>query len=113
MAERRVVAYAADTMNSLKTLEFTCERDEARLTSRIVALDLGTLDNTTGKKVTAATYEEDEETQVGHLIFEQYQTEVEVSRLELLHKSLGEPVRGQAYVNNQVIKVLIFREEEQ
>lgn len=111
--ERRVVAYAADTMDSLRTLELTCERDEARLTSRIVAMELGRLDTATGKKVTAATYQEEEEIQVGHLIFEQYQTEVDVSRLMLLHNSLGEPVRGQAFVNNNPIKVLIFREEEQ
>ena len=112
-SKRRVLAYAADTMDSLKTLEFTCERDEARLISRIVAIELGRLDTTTGKKVTAATYEEENEIQVGHLIFEQFATEVDFNKLKLKHNSLGEPVRGKAYVQSQEINVLIFREEEQ
>lgn len=107
--KQRVVAYAADTMDSIKTLERTCERDEARLTSKIVELQLAEVD---GKPATAATYEKTK-IRVGHLIFEEFETEVDVSRLTLLHNSLGEPVRGEAHIEDTVVKVLIFRDKAQ
>jgi hypothetical protein len=110
MATQRIVAYAADTMDSVKTLEGTCERDEARLTSKIVTLQLAEVDS---KPATAATYEKTHEIKVGHLIFEEFKTEVDVSRLKLLHSTLGEPVRGEANIKDKAVKVLIFREKAQ
>jgi hypothetical protein len=103
----RLVAYAAATMDSLRTLELTLERDEARLTSKVVKLELAEVD---GKPASAATYEKTK-IRVGHLIVEEFETEVDVSRLKLLHSALGEPVRGQANLTNKVVKVLIFREQ--
>lgn len=106
---QRIVAYAADTMDSVKTLEFTIKRDEARLTSKIVKLELAEVDT---KPATAATYEKSKE-RVGHIIVEEFETEVDVSRLKLLHSGLDEPLRGQANIQNRVAKVLIFREKTQ
>jgi hypothetical protein len=113
--KQRVVAYPADTMDSLETLEFTCERDESRLTSQIMELQLGKIEDDENRKATAATYERTDEIQVGHLAFEQYETEVDISSLQAIHNTRGDTFlfKGDAYIDNSAVKVLVFREPEQ
>jgi len=111
MPIQRVVAYGADTMDSLTTLELTCERDEARLTSKIIRIQLAEVD---GKKAIAATYERVDDVRVGHLSLEQYQTEVDKQSLEAIHKARGETIAvddGEAYIKGADTKVLVFREK--
>ena len=111
MPTQRVVAYGADTMNSLSILERTCERDESRLTSKIVKLQLAEVD---GKKAIAATYEEVDDIKVGHLSFEEYKTAVDKQSLTAIHISRGETVAledGEAYIKGTELKVLVFRDK--
>ncbi|MBA2734827.1 MAG: hypothetical protein H0U54_18340 [Acidobacteria bacterium] len=115
MAKQRIVAYAADTMDSLATLERTCERDEARLTSKLVSLQLASIDTVDGKKVTAATYERTDEMRVGHLIFEEFTTENDVDVRTAIHKTKTEPFvcKGQAFIKTDSKNVIVFREKQQ
>jgi hypothetical protein len=115
MAKQRVVAYAADTIDSLATLERTCERDEARLTSKLVSLQLASIDTVDGKKVTAATYERTDEIRVGHLIFEEFTTENDVDVRTAIHKTKTEPLvcKGQAFIKTNSTNVIVFREKQQ
>ena len=107
-ANQHTRAYGAD-MSSLKGLELTCEKDEADLAARILSLQLATDD---GADVTAGIYEDDDETTLGNLAFEQYETDVDAGSLKAIHQTKGDTFlfAGQAYVNNSPIKVLVFRE---
>lgn len=103
-------AYASN-MSSLKALELTCEADEADLSAEIKALQLGTDD---GIKVTAGSYD-DSVTGInfGHLAFEEYKTPVDVTSLKAIHQSRGDSfiTDGEAYVQDNVVTVLLFREK--
>lgn len=116
MATPGVVAYAADTMDSLKTLERTCERDESRLTSQLVSLQLAAIDTVDGTKATAATYERIDTIRVGHLIVEQYDgTPVDEQSRIAIHTGKQEPhvCTGKAFISNQATDVMVFREKAQ
>lgn len=101
--------YAA-AMSSLKALELTCEKDEADLTAKILSLQLATND---GDKVTAGMYEDDDETELCNLAFEEYQTDADEQSLTAAHQSRGDTFlfKGEAYVKNGPVKVLVFREK--
>jgi hypothetical protein len=107
-AQQFTKAYAAN-MSSLKGLETTCEADEANLTAKIISLQLATDD---GAKVTAGKYERARGIKLGNLAFEEYKTDVDVESLKAIHKAKGDTFlfKGEAYVNNNAIKVLVFRE---
>jgi hypothetical protein len=115
MAKQRVVAYAADTMDSLATLEHTCERDESRLTSKLVSLQLASIETVDGKKATAATYERTDEIEVGSLIFEEFTTDNDADSRTAIHKTKTEPLvcKGQAFISNNSKNVIVFREKQQ
>lgn len=98
-------AYAND-IESLKSLELSCERDEINWFSKIRSLQLAVDD---GADVTAAIYAETPDMDLGELIFENYETDVDVQSLKAIHKALGEPIKGAAYVKGKSVKVLIFR----
>ena len=102
-------AYAKD-MSSLNGLELTCEADEANLMAKLVSLNLATDD---GADVTAADYEEVDNIKLGHLIFEEYTTDVDAGSREAIHKTKGEPLvcKGRAYINNNPMNVIVFREK--
>ena len=103
-------AYAKN-MSSLNGLKLTCETDEAGLFAKLVRLALGQDD---GTDVTAAIYQEsDDGTNLGHLIFEEYTTDVDAGSRTAIHKTKGEPLvcKGQAFINNAVKKVIVFREK--
>jgi hypothetical protein len=107
-AEQITRAYAAN-MSSLNGLELTCEADEGNLTAKITSLQLATDD---GDKVTAGIYEEDDNAVLGNLAFEEFKTDVDIESLKAIHKTKGDTFlfKGEAYVKNNPIKVLVFRE---
>jgi hypothetical protein len=107
-AQQHTRAYGAN-MSTLKGLELTCEKDEADLTARIISLQLATDD---GANVSAGIYEDDDDIALGHLSFEEYQTDVDVGSLKAIHQTKGDTFlfAGDAYVNSSPIKVLVFRE---
>jgi hypothetical protein len=109
MASNHTRAYAAD-MSSLNGLELTCEKDEADLAARITSLQLATDD---GADVTAGIYEDDDETTLGNLALEKYETDVDEQSLKAIHKTKGDTFlfNGEAYVQSDPIKVLVFREK--
>ena len=102
-------AYAAD-MSSVKALELTCEKDEADLSARIVSLQLAQDD---GTDVTAGKYEDDDESTLGNLAFEEYQTDVDAQSLKAIHASKGDTFlfAGTAYIQTAAKKILVFREK--
>jgi hypothetical protein len=97
-------------MSSLNGLELTCEKDEADLSARILSLQLATDD---GADVTAGIYEDDDETTLGNLAFEEYKTDVDEQSIKAIHQAKGDTFlfKGEAYVKNSPLKVLIFREK--
>jgi len=97
-------------MSSLNGLELTCETDEADLAAKLTSLALG---NDDGTDVTAASYDEIDGVKVGHLIFEEYTTDVDAGSREAIHKTKGEPLvcKGRAYINSQAKNVIVFREK--
>ena len=109
MAGQHTKAYAA-TMSSVKGLELTCEKDEADLNARITSLQLATDD---GADVTAGIYEDDDETKLGNLAIEQYETDVDVQSLKAIHETKGDTFLfdGGAYIQSSPVKVLVFREK--
>jgi len=114
MSKQRVVAYGADKIDSLRTLEDTCERDESRLTSKLVQLNLSIIDEPEEKEATAATYEETEEDGLGHLIFEVFTNENDALSRIAIHKAKQEPhvCSGKAFINNTKTNVIVFREKQ-
>ena len=109
MADQHTRAYGAD-MSSLQGLELTCEKDEADLVARIISLQLATDD---GADVTAGIYEDDDETELGNLAFEQYETDSDEESLKSDHEGKGDTFlfKGEAYVQNSPTKVLVFRDK--
>lgn len=102
-------AYPAN--DSLDDLKSTCETDEADLTSKLIKLQLGETENST--KVTAGLYERVDGVILGHLIFEEYTTDVDAGSREAIHKTKQEPLvcKGRAYVSGQPKNVIVFREK--
>lgn len=101
-------SYAAN-MSSLNALELRCEKDESDLTARLIGLALAT---NNGTDVTGGTYEIDEETELGNLSFEEYETETDKQSLKAIHKTQGDTFlfEGEAFVKNEPVKLLAFRE---
>ncbi len=96
-------------MSSLDGLENTCENDEANLTAKLISLELAKLED--GTKVTKAVYEEVDGVKVGHLIFEEFTTDVDAGSRAAIHKTKMEPevCRGKAFINNKAKNVIVFR----
>ena len=104
------VAYGANDIDSLKTLELSCERDEAHLFANIKKVQLATDD---GVNVTAVTYNDVDDFDMGHLTFVQFATDVDKQSQMAIHKTQGETFQceGRAFVKNQAVNVLVFREK--
>jgi hypothetical protein len=98
-------------MSSLNALELRGEADEGNLTAQLISLALGEDD---GVEVTAAQYDDQVGgMKLGHLIFEEYTTEVDAGSREAIHKTKGELLvcKGRAYINNAAKNVMVFREK--
>lgn len=104
------VAYGANDIDSLKTLELSCERDEAHLFANIKKVQLASAD---GVNATAVTYENVDDFDMGHLTFVQFTTDVDKQSQMAIHKAQGETFQcdGRAFVNNKPVNVLVFREK--
>lgn len=109
---KHTVAYGANDIISLEILEISCERDEANLFADIKEVARATDD---GVNVTAVIYEDVDDFEMGHLTFVKYQTDVDEQSLKAIHKAQGETFlfKGEAYVNKNPVKVLVFREKSQ
>lgn len=109
-AKQRIRAYGAN-MSSLNGLEITCEKQEAEIQSKIISLELAKFED--GTKVTKAVYEEDDNTKVGHLSFEEFKTPTDVTSLKAIHKTKGDTFlfEGAAFIKDKATKVLVFRDK--
>ena len=109
MAEPLTKAYTAQ-MSSVKGLELTCEKDENDLAARIISLELAQDD---GTDVTAGNYEEDDESKLGNLAFEEYKTDVDEGSIKAIHQTKGDTFlfKGEAFIQSQPTKILVFREK--
>jgi len=100
-------AYAPDI--SLKSLELSCERDEINWFAKIKTLQLAELED--GSKATAAIYEETADMDLGELKFVAYKTQIEEDGARTANAPLGEPLKGRAFIQGEITKVLVFREK--
>lgn len=100
----------AKNMSSLNGLQFTCEGDEAGLTAKLISLQLAKDEN--NNDITAADYEVADGLNLGHLIFEEFTTELDANSRTAIHKTRQEPLVciGRAYVAGVPKKVIVFRE---
>src|ERR1043165_713047 len=96
---KHTIAYGANDIDSLESLELSCERDEAHLFAKIKEIRLAKDDD---MNVTAVIYEDADDLDMGELTFEQFKTDVDESSLRAIHKSLGEPVKGRAFISGQI-----------
>lgn len=103
------VAYGANDIDSLKTLELSCERDESNLLANIKNLQRMVTEE--GIKVTAAMYTEVSGFKMGRLTLVEFTTDVDKQSQIAIHQSQGEKfeIEGEAFVNNKTVKVLVFR----
>jgi hypothetical protein len=104
------VAYGANDIDTLKTLELSCERDEAHLLANIKSLQRMVTEE--GVKVTAAMYQEVSGFKMGRLTLVDFTTDVDKQSKIAIHTSQGETLlfdNGKAFVNNKSVNVLVFR----
>jgi hypothetical protein len=104
-----IVAYAS-SIDSLKSLELSAERDEGRLLANIKKVQLAMADDA---KATAMTYNDVDDFDMGHLTFVTYTNDVDKESQKAIHKTQGETFlcEGKAYVKDNVVQVLVFREK--
>lgn len=97
-------------MSSLNGLEATCEGDEGGLTAKLISLQLAKDEQ--NNDITAADYEIADGLNLGHLIFEEFTTEVDASSRTAIHQTQKEPFvcKGRAFVAGQAKNVIVFRE---
>ena len=97
-------------MSSLNGLELTCEGDEGGLTAKLISLQLAKDEQ--NNDITAADYEIADGLNLGHLIFEEFTTEVDASSRAAIHQTQKEPLvcKGRAFVAGQAKNVIVFRE---
>jgi|694.fasta_scaffold06748_16 hypothetical protein len=107
-------AYRADKIDSLQTLELSCENDEFGFEARITKLELAKVGDV---KVAAATYtndDVDENTNLGELILVKYTGDVDRLTQKAIQRAKNNQFlfEGKAYVNNSPVKLLVFREHK-
>lgn len=108
-AVQHVAAYGADDIKTLEDLELSCERDESQWTAKIIGLRQVTVG---GKPATAATYEEDDDVRVGHLILTTYNDDIDAHSQIAVHNAQHETFlfKGTGFVKGAAVKILVFRE---
>jgi hypothetical protein len=106
LAERLTRIYDANE-SSLKALELACEADELQFACRITSLELVTINE---DKATLATYETASDLTGRDLALSEYKSDSEEQSLRSTHTSKGYAFlfKGQAYIQNNPIKVLAF-----
>jgi hypothetical protein len=99
-------------MSSLTALKHRCETDEAGLGAKLISLQLARDENEVD--VTAAHYEIADGLNLGHVIFEEFSTEVDFSSRIAIHQTRQDPLvcRGRAFIADGAKNVVVFRERE-
>ncbi len=128
MSERitKTVAYLANSLTTLGVLESSCNRDESYL-GKVINIELATIESSSGAKAVAITYEAvdpfDSGINLGHLSLKAYSNTAEENLLKVQFLQArctpvlpgGNPdtnsSRAKAYIQNDTVKFLIFREE--
>lgn len=112
MATQHVAAYGGDAIDTLQTLELSCERDEAQWTAKIINLRQVTVQ---GKNATAATFEEVDDMRVGHLTLTTYKDDIDAHSQIAVHNAQHETFlfKGNAFIKNSPVNILVFREKPQ
>ena len=97
-------------MSSLRGLELTCEGDEGGLTAKLLSLQLAKDEE--DNDITAADYEIADGLNLGHLIFEEFTTEIDANSRTAIHRTRQEPFvcKGRAFVAGTARNVIVFRE---
>lgn len=97
-------------MSSLNGLELTCEGDEGGLTAKLISLQLAKDED--DNDITAADYEIADGLNLGHLIFEEFTTEIDANSRTAIHQTQQEPLvcKGRAFVSGEAMNVIVFRE---
>jgi hypothetical protein len=101
--------YQSGDMNSIETLEDTCNTDELNLLdgSRLQSLDTVNVD---GKKATEAVYKaDDDHTNLGMLIIKRAGNDVEAEEKIKANKD-DFLFKGKAFIRTVSTKVLVFRQ---
>jgi hypothetical protein len=98
------------TISSLKGLELTCEDDEGGLTAKLISLQLAKDEN--NNDITAADYEIADGLNLGHLLFEEFTTEIDANSRTTIHQTQHELLvcKGRAFIAGQAKNVIVFRE---
>lgn len=127
MAEKvtKVVAYTADSLNTLSDLETSCERDEGRL-GKIIKIERATLEEATGKKAVAVTYEKvslPTDINIGKLTFLSFANPGDKNtKLTQLRLAQATPVLpgdnpsaensvAKVFIGTQTFDILVFRDK--
>lgn len=99
------------TMSSVRALQLRCEADEAGLTAALISLQLARDED--DEDVTAGHYEFADGLNLGHLIFEEFATEVDLNSLIAIHQTRKEPLvcTGRAFINSAPKNIVVFREK--
>ena len=110
-ADKHISVYGANDIDSLGTLELSCESDEANCTAKIISLELATDDGIAG---TPAPYQEVTGIKVGHLTLSEYTSDVDAHSQIAIHNAEHETFqfKGEAYIDGDPKKVLVFREKQ-
>jgi len=116
MAEqKRVRFYKASDITSLPILERTCETQEVRLTSKIIAMEIAkSIDDTNGDqgtRGTAATYKEVTGGNLGRLSLVEYEDDGDAVAKQTEHELRQETLlfKGRAMVGDETKNLMVFR----
>jgi hypothetical protein len=94
--DTKTLFYTSAEINSIKTLETTCNTDEFTFKRKLQSLDTVSVD---GKKATEAVYKRTDKKGLGKLTIEKCSKEREDEAL----------FKGKAFVLTQSVDVLVFR----
>ena len=95
--DTRTLFYSSADMNSLGTLETTCNTDELNMERELKSLDTVLVD---GKKATEAVYKASDAENLGQLRIEKFSED----------KENDAEFRGKAFILTQPVDVLVFRD---
>lgn len=95
--ETKTLFYTSGDMNSLETLQTTCNTDEFTFKRKLQSLDTVLVD---GEKSTEAVYKRTDKKKLGKLKIEEFDEDKEAEAL----------FRGKAFIKTQPVEVLVFRE---
>jgi|SRR5918912_3201624 hypothetical protein len=96
--DTKTLFYTSGDMDSLNTLQTTCNTDELTFKRKLQSLDTVLVN---GKKSTEAVYQKTDKKNLGKLTIEEFSEDRESEAL----------FKGKAFILTQSVDVLVFREE--